>query len=91
MEAVAILRQEHHSFAYPSSIFYILLCTGTINTHTIPIPHKASVEQQDENAPQHRTERLLSETRAAVSGEQLCIELAKRSMLDIELGKRSMC
>lgn len=33
MEAVAILRQEHHSFAYPSSIFYILLCTGTINTH----------------------------------------------------------
>lgn len=59
-------------------------------THTIPIPHKASVERQDENAPQHRTERLLSETRAAVSGERLCIELAKRSMLDIELGKRSM-
>lgn len=34
MEALDILRQEHHSFAYLSSVFYILLYIGTINTHS---------------------------------------------------------
>lgn len=33
-EALDTLRQEHHSFAYPSSVFYILLYKGTINTHS---------------------------------------------------------
>ena len=34
MEALDILRQEHHSFASLSSVFYILSYTGAINTHS---------------------------------------------------------